>query len=397
MYTCRGGGGEVDIAQRIKNLPPYLFAEIERKIAQAREEGKDIIDLGIGDPDLPTPAFIVERMCREVQNPENHRYPSYRGLGAFRQAVALWYKRRFGVNLDPEREVVALIGSKEGIAHFPWCVVDPGDLVLASDPGYPVYKIGTMLAGGIPLPLPLLPQNDFLPDFSSFSKDFLERVKVVFLNYPNNPTSRTATLAFFEEVVQLAHQFGFIIAHDLAYSEISFDGYRAPSILEVDGAREVAIEFHSLSKMCNMTGWRIGFAVGNARLIEALGRVKTNIDSGIFNAIQWAGVEALGRVEEALESVLPVYTERRNLVVETFRDLGFDLPYPKATFYVWIPVPPGFTSMSFAEYLLDRAQVVVTPGVGFGRYGEGFVRISLTTPSERLQEAMQRIQYALGG
>lgn len=387
----------MDVAQRIKNLPPYLFAEIERKIAKAREEGKDIIDLGIGDPDLPTPGFIVERMCQEVQNPENHRYPSYRGLGAFREAAASWYKRRFGVSLDPEREVVALIGSKEGIAHFPWCVVDPGDLVLASDPGYPVYKIGTMLAGGVPLPLPLLPQNEFLPDFSSLPESLLERVKLVFLNYPNNPTSRTATLEFFQEVVRLAHQFGFIIAHDLAYSEISFDGYRAPSILEVEGAKDVAIEFHSLSKMCNMTGWRIGFAVGNERLIEALGRVKTNIDSGIFNAIQWAGVEALNRVEEALHSILPVYTERRNLVVETFRSLGFDLPYPKATFYVWIPVPSGFTSMSFAEYMLDRAQVVVTPGVGFGKYGEGFVRISLTTPSERLREAMERVKHALGG
>lgn len=387
----------MDFAQRIKNLPPYLFAEIERKIAQAREEGKDVIDLGIGDPDLPTPAFLVQRMCQEVQNPENHRYPSYRGLGAFREAVALWYKRRFGVSLDPDKEVVALIGSKEGIAHFPWCVVDPGDLVLASDPGYPVYKIGTILAGGTPLPLPLLPQNDFLPDFSLFPDVLLEKVKLVFLNYPNNPTSQVASLSLFQEVVRLAHRFGFVIAHDLAYSEISFDGYKAPSILEVDGAKDVAIEFHSLSKMCNMTGWRIGFAVGNAKLIEALGRVKTNIDSGIFNAIQWVGVEALERVEEALEGILPEYTRRRNLVVETFQKLGFNLSYPKATFYVWIPVPPGFTSMGFAEYVLDRAQVVVTPGIGFGRYGEGFVRISLTTPFQRLQEAMERIKHALGG
>lgn len=387
----------MDFAQRIKNLPPYLFAEIERKIAQAREEGKDVIDLGIGDPDLPTPAFLVQRMCQEVQNPENHRYPSYRGLGAFREAVALWYKRRFGVSLDPDKEVVALIGSKEGIAHFPWCVVDPGDLVLASDPGYPVYKIGTILAGGTPLPLPLLPQNDFLPDFSLFPDVLLEKVKLVFLNYPNNPTSQVASLSLFQEVVRLAHRFGFVIAHDLAYSEISFDGYKAPSILEVDGAKDVAIEFHSLSKMCNMTGWRIGFAVGNAKLIEALGRVKTNIDSGIFNAVQWVGVEALERVEEALEGILPEYTRRRNLVVETFQKLGFNLSYPKATFYVWIPVPPGFTSMGFAEYVLDRAQVVVTPGIGFGRYGEGFVRISLTTPFQRLQEAMERIKHALGG
>ncbi len=387
----------MDVAQRIRNLPPYLFAEIEKKIAQAREEGKDIIDLGIGDPDLPTPSFIVERLCREAQVAENHRYPSYRGLQAFREAVASWYKWRFGISFDPDKEVVALIGSKEGIAHFPWCVVDPGDIVLASDPGYPVYKIGTMLAGGVPIALPLLPHNDFIPDFSLFPESLLERVKLVFLNYPNNPTSRTASREFFQEVVELAHRFGFIIAHDLAYSEISFDGYRAPSVFEVDGAREVAIEFHSLSKMCNMTGWRIGFAVGNAKLVEALGRVKTNIDSGVFNAIQWAGVEALERVEEALRDIIPVYTERRNLVIEALRRVGFDVYYPKATFYIWVPVPQGFTSMGFAEFILERAQVVVTPGIGFGKYGEGFVRISITTPTDRLKEAMERVVRALEG
>ncbi|MGQ9622002.1 MAG: LL-diaminopimelate aminotransferase [Candidatus Caldatribacteriaceae bacterium] len=387
----------MDIAQRIKNLPPYLFAEIEKKIARAREEGKDIIDLGIGDPDLPTPSFIVERLCREAQVTENHRYPSYRGLQAFREAVVSWYKWRFGISFDPDKEVVALIGSKEGIAHFPWCVVDPGDIVLASDPGYPVYKIGTMLAGGVPIALPLLPHNDFLPDFSLFPESLLERVKLVFLNYPNNPTSRTASREFFQEVVELAHRFGFIVAHDLAYSEISFDGYRAPSVFEVEGAKEVAVEFHSLSKMCNMTGWRIGFAVGNAKLIEALGRVKTNIDSGIFNAVQWAGVEALERVEEVLRDIIPVYTERRNLVIEALRRVGFDISYPKATFYIWVPVPQGFTSMGFAEFILERAQVVVTPGVGFGNYGEGFVRISITTPTNRLKEAMERITHVLGG
>lgn len=387
----------MDIAQRIRNLPSYLFAEIEKKIAQAREEGKDVIDLGIGDPDLPTPSFIVERLCREARVAENHRYPSYRGLRAFREAVASWYKWRFGISFDPDKEVVALIGSKEGIAHFPWCVVDPGDIVLASDPGYPVYKIGTMLAGGIPIALPLLPHNDFLPDFSLFPESLLERVKLVFLNYPNNPTSRTASREFFQEVVELAHRFGFIVAHDLAYSEISFDGYRAPSVFEVEGAKEVAVEFHSLSKMCNMTGWRIGFAVGNAKLIEALGRVKTNIDSGIFNAIQWAGVEALERVEEALRSIIPVYTERRNLVIEALRRVGFDISYPKATFYIWVPVPRGFTSMGFAEFILERAQVVVTPGIGFGKYGEGFVRISITTPTNRLKEAMERMTHVLGG
>lgn len=386
----------MDVAERIRNLPPYLFAEIEKKIEKARAEGKDVIDLGIGDPDLPTPASIVERMHREIQNPENHRYPSYRGLRAFREAVVSWYKRRFGVVLDPEKEIVALIGSKEGIAHFPWCILNPGDIALASDPGYPVYKIGSMLAGGIPLPLPLLSMNDFLPDFRSFPESILERTKLVFINYPNNPTAQVASHGFFRDVVELAHRYDFVIAHDLAYSEVSFDGYRAPSIFEIEGAREVAIEFHSLSKTCNMTGWRIGFAVGSAKWVEALGRVKTNIDSGIFNAIQWAGVEALERVDEILDTILPIYTERRNMVIETFRDLGFDVRAPLATFYIWIPVPSGFTSMSFAELILEKAQVVVTPGVGFGKFGEGFVRISITTASSRLREAMERIQIALG-
>jgi len=382
----------MEVAQRIKNLPPYLFAEIEEKVNRARAEGKEIIDLGIGDPDLPTPSFIVERLCEEARRPENHRYPSYRGLTAFREAVASWYRKRFGVNLDPEREVVSLIGSKEGIAHLPWCLVNPGDLVLASDPGYPVYKIGTMLAGGIPLELPLLAENDFLPDLHSFPDSVWEKVKVVFLNYPNNPTASVAPVSFFQEIVELARRFDFVIAHDLAYSEISYDGYRAPSILEVEGAREVAVEFHSLSKTFNMTGWRIGFAVGNEKVIEALGRVKTNIDSGIFNAIQWAGVEALNRVDEVLTHIISVYTERRNLVVETFSSLGFDITSPQATFYLWIPVPSRFTSLEFTNYLLDKSQVVVTPGTGFGKYGEGFIRISLTTPSSVLEKAMMRIK-----
>ena len=382
----------MEVAQRIKNLPPYLFAEIEKKVNQARAEGKEIIDLGIGDPDIPTPSFIVERLCEEAWRPENHRYPSYQGLAAFREAVVLWYKKRFGVELDSEQEVVSLIGSKEGIAHLPWCLVNPGDLVLASDPGYPVYKIGTMLAGGIPLELPLLAENDFLPDLYSFPDSIWEKVKIVFLNYPNNPTASIAPLSFFEEIVELARRYDFVIAHDLAYSEISYDGYRAPSILEVEGAREVAVEFHSLSKTFNMTGWRIGFAVGNEKVIEALGRVKTNIDSGIFNAIQWAGVEALNRVDEVLKNIIPVYTERRNLVVETFSSLGFDITPPQASFYLWVPVPPGFTSLEFTNYLLDKSQVVVTPGTGFGRYGEGFVRISITTPSPVLEKAMMRIK-----
>jgi len=385
----------MDVASRIKNLPPYLFAEIERKVGLIRSQGKEVIDLGIGDPDLPTPDFIIDRLYAEAKRPENHRYPSYRGLTAFRQAVASWYEKRFGIRLNPDSEVVSLIGSKEGIAHFAWCLVDPGDIVLASDPGYPVYKTSTMLAGGIPLELPLLKKNQFLPDFGIFPESVLRRTKLIYINYPNNPTAATVDREFFQNVVKLAHTYDFVIAHDLAYSEVSYDGYQAPSIFEVDGAREVAIEFHSLSKTFNMTGWRVGFAVGNEKLIEALGRVKTNIDSGIFNAIQWAGVEALGRSQEVLDWILPIYTRRRNVVVDALRAGGFDLEKPRASFYIWVPVPKGSTSMSFAEHLLERTGVVVTPGIGFGKYGEGFIRISITSPEEVLAKAMEKIRNEL--
>ena len=385
----------MDVASRVKNLPPYLFAEIEKKVENMRIQGKEVIDLGIGDPDLPTPEFIIDRLCLEAKKAENHRYRSYRGLSAFRKAAASWYTKRFGVTLNPDREVVSLIGSKEGIAHFAWCIVDPGDIVLASDPGYPVYKISTMLAGGIPLELPLLKKNQFLPDFTSFPESVLKRTKLIYINYPNNPTGATVDHKFFREVVDLARTYDFVIAHDLAYSEVSYDGYNAPSIFEVDGAREVAVEFHSLSKTFNMTGWRVGFAVGNEKLIEALGRVKTNIDSGIFNAIQWSGVEALGRTQEVLDWILPIYTRRRNLVVESLQACGFEVEKPRASFYVWVPVPVGYTSMSFAEHLLERTGVVVTPGTGFGQYGEGCIRISLTSPEEILTKAMEKIQNEL--
>jgi len=387
----------MDVARRIKQLPPYLFAEIERNIDRARESGVEVLDLGIGDPDLPTPDFIVERMCRELKNPENHRYPSYRGLQAFRRAACDWYGRRFGVDFDPETSVVSLIGSKEGIAHFPWCLVNPGDIVLASDPGYPVYKVSSMLAGGTVLELPLLRENGFLPDFSLIPESVLQRTKLVFLNYPNNPTSAVASLDFFAQVVETARRYDFAIAHDLAYSEISFDGYRAPSIFQVKGAHEVAVEFHSLSKTFNMTGWRVGFAVGNEGLIEALGRVKTNIDSGIFNAVQWAGVEALTHDSKALADILPVYQRRRDLVVEALQKAGLTLDPPMASFYVWVPVPEGFDSMGFAALLLEKAGVVLTPGIGFGKYGEGYVRISLTSPEEILKKAMERVGAALRG
>jgi len=385
----------MEVATRIKNLPPYLFAEIEKKVESIRNQGKEVIDLGIGDPDLPTPDFIIERLYNEAKRPENHRYPSYRGLAAFRKAVTAWYEKRFGIRFDPDREVVSLIGSKEGIAHFAWCLVDPGDIVLASDPGYPVYKISTMLAGGIPLELPLLKKNQFLPDFSMFPESVLARTKLVYINYPKKPTAATVDREFFRDVVKLAYTYDFAIAHDLAYSEVSYDGYQAPSIFEVDGAREVAIEFHSLSKTFNMTGWRVGFAVGNQKLIEALGRVKTNIDSGIFNAIQWAGVEALGRTQEVLDWILPIYTRRRNLVVDALQSCGFNCERPRASFYIWVSVPQGHTSMSFAELLLEQAGVVVTPGIGFGKYGEGYIRISITSPEEILAKAMDKIKKAL--
>ncbi len=380
------------LSARIQALPPYLFAELDRKKEEVKRRGVDIIDLGVGDPDRPTPKFIVDRMKRETAVPANHRYPSYEGLPEFRAAAANWYRRRFGVSLDPSSEVVALIGSKEGIAHFPLAFVNPGDVVLVPDPGYPVYHIATMFAGGKSHFMPLLRENGFLPDFDAIPRPVLSRAKILFLNYPNNPTSATAGRKFFRKVLGLAEEHDLIVAHDAAYTEIYFDGIRPMSILELPGARMRCIEFHSLSKTYNMTGWRIGFAVGNAELVGGIGRVKTNVDSGAFQAVQGAGIAAMESGDEVTGSIRRIYQERRDVLVPGLRALGLDPVIPNATFYVWIPVPKGYTSASFCAHLLEKSGIVTTPGSGFGKAGEGYVRIALTKEKGRIREALSRMR-----
>ncbi len=382
----------LEYAQRIKALPPYLFAQIDQKKREKLSQGVDLIDLGVGDPDIPTPKPIVEAMQRAVEKPEHHRYPSYEGMLSFRQAVADWYKRRFGVELDPQREVVTLIGSKEGIAHFPLAFVNPGDVVLCPDPAYPVYKIGTLFAGGEPYILPLKEENGFLPDFKSVPKDVLKRAKIIWVNYPNNPTSAIATEGFYKELIEWARENNIIVASDLAYSEIYFGNEKPMSILQIEGAKDIAIEFHSFSKTFNMTGWRLGMAVGNERLTAGLGKVKTNVDSGQFQAIQEAGITALSLPEEELQKIRNTYRERRSAMVKALEEVGLKVYPSDATFYLWIKVPKGYTSAEFVSRLLDECGIVCTPGNGFGEYGEGYFRISLTVPTQRLLEAVERIK-----
>jgi len=381
-----------EYAQRIKILPPYLFAQIDQKKREKLQQGVDLIDLGVGDPDIPTPQPIVEAMKRAVEKPEHHRYPSYEGMFSFRKTVADWYKRRFGVDLDPHTEIVTLIGSKEGIAHFPLAFVNPGDVVLCPDPAYPVYKIGTIFAGGEPYILPLKEENGFLPDFKSVPKDILKRAKIIWVNYPNNPTSAVAEESFYKELIDWARENNIIVASDLAYSEIYFGNKRPMSILQIEGAKEVAIEFHSLSKTFNMTGWRLGMAVGNKDLIAGLGKVKTNVDSGQFQAIQEAGITALSLPEEEVQKIRDIYRERRKVMIEALEDVGLEVYKSDATFYLWVKVPKGYTSAEFVSLLLDKCGIVCTPGNGFGQYGEGYFRTSLTVPTERLLEAVERIR-----
>ena len=383
---------EIIQAQRLKQLPPYLFAQIDRMKQEVKAKGVDIIDLGIGDPDRPTPPHIIERLQKAAADAENHRYPSYEGMLSFRQAVAAWYLKRFGITLNPQDEVVSLIGSKEGIAHIPLAFVNPGERVLVPSPGYPVYKTSTIFAGGILEIMPLRRENGFLPDFSAIPERVFKETRLMFLNYPNNPTSAVAEKSFFAEAIALAKKYNIIICHDAAYSEVAFDGYRPQSFLEVDGAREVAIEFHSLSKTYNMTGWRIGFAVGNKEIVGGLGKIKTNIDSGIFQAVQWAGVEALTGDQRVADAMKGVYQERRDVLVSGLKSAGLDFDVPKATFYVWVCVPKGYTSSACTIHLLEKAGIVTTPGSGFGEEGEGYIRFALTVEKERLQEAVERIK-----
>lgn len=383
---------QIRVASRLGLLPPYLFAELDRLKREVQQKGVDVISLGIGDPDLPTPLHIVEACKRAAELPLNHRYPDYQGLDRFREAACGWYKSRFGVVLDPQTEACALIGSKEGIANFPVAVIDPGDIVLIPDPGYPVYFSGCVFNGGEPYFMPLRKENAFLPDLNAIPAEIARRAKLMWLNYPNNPTAATADPVFFRRAVKFCLDNNIILAHDIAYSEIAFDGYRAPSVLEIDGARECAIEFHSLSKTYSMTGWRVGFAVGNAQLVGALGTVKTNVDSGVFQAVQEAAIAGLTGAHDHLRQYCAIYQQRRDLMVEALRAIGLACDLPRATFYIWATVPKGYTSASFTERVLKETGVVITPGSGFGKSGEGYVRFSLTVPSERLGEAVERIK-----
>jgi LL-diaminopimelate aminotransferase len=379
-------------ADRLRQLPPYLFQEIDRIKAELVAKGVDVINLGVGDPDLPTPRHIIEKVQVAAEDPSTHQYPSYSGMNDFRTSVAGWYKRRFGVELDPLDEVVTLIGSKEGIAHLPLACINPGDVALVPTPAYPVYHVATMFAGGQSCFMPLIRKNSFLPDLDAIPPDTARRAKLMFINYPNNPTGATAERDFYEKVLAFARDYDLIVCHDAAYSEMAFDGYRPMSFLELPGAKDVAIEFHSLSKTYNMTGWRLGFAVGNAKLIEALGQVKSNIDSGAFNAVQWAGIAALEGNQDCVKEMQQTYQERRDVLIAGLRHVGIEPAIPKATFYVWCPTPPGYTSSEFTSLLLKECGIVTTPGSGFGEPGEGYIRMALTVNKERIAEAVARIQ-----
>lgn len=393
-YTSRRNE-HLRTAKRIAELPPYLFAEIDKKVAAKKAEGVDVISLGIGDPDQPTSSHIVDKLCEEGRNPANHRYPSYFGMPEFRRAAAEWVSKRFGVGLDPDTQVLPMIGSKEGIAHIFLAFVDPGEVSLVADPGYPVYNTGTILAGGVPHFLPCLEENDFLPDLTAIPEDVASRAKIMMIGYPNNPTSAIATESFFADVVDFARAHDIVVIHDNAYSEIAYDGYKPPSFLQTPGAKEVGVEYHSLSKSFNMTGWRIAFAIGNEHVIEALGRVKTNIDSGVFNAVQHAGIAALEGPQDCVAEMCRIYQRRRDTVMPVLSDLGLAARTPKATIYVWVHVPDGYTSASFATHVLDKAGVIVAPGTGYGPSGEGYVRLSLTVSDDRLAEALDRIRKTL--
>ncbi|HKY72370.1 MAG TPA: LL-diaminopimelate aminotransferase [Nitrospira sp.] len=384
----------IEVATRIKTLPPYLFAAIDKMKQAAIARGVDIINLGIGDPDLPTPPPIIDSLAQAAKNPKHHQYPSYEGMLSFRKAVADWYQRRFGVNLDPADEVLTLIGSKEGIGHIHLAFIDPGDVVLVPSPGYPVYPVGTSFCGGISHIMPLTKANGFLPDLTAIPKDVARQAKLMWLNSPNNPTSVVMTKDYFKRVVEFAQEHHVIVCHDAAYSEIYYDGKRPASFMEVDGAKDVGVEFHSLSKTYNMTGWRLGFVVGNRDVLAALGRVKSNLDSGVFEAVQAAGITALGLDDTVTDAIRKTYQERRDTLIPGLKKLGVEVDTPPAAFYVWVTVPKGYTSASFTAQLLDKAGIVTTPGNGFGAPGEGYIRMTVCTPKERLAEAVERIQKA---
>ncbi len=387
----------MQFARRIEKLPAYLFAEISKKIAEKRAQGVDVISFAIGDPDLPTPDHILDALAEASRDPANHRYPESEGLPELRQAIARWYERRFGVQVDPDTEVLPLIGSKEGIGHIAFCFIDPGDVALVPDPGYPVYSVGTLLAGGEPYFLPLTEENDFLPDLDSVPDEVARKAKLLWLNYPNNPTGAVADLDFFERVVAFARKHGVAVLHDGPYSEVAFDGYRPASFLQAEGAKDVGVEFHSLSKSYNMTGWRIAMAAGNPEIINGLMRLKSNLDSGIPQAIQRMAIEALDGPQDCIPEHNRIYERRRDRLVAALTKLGLRLRPPKASLYLWARVPEGMTSVQFATRLLDEAGVVVTPGIGYGPSGEGYIRLSLTIPDDRLEEGVRRMEALASG
>lgn len=380
------------LAERLSKLPPYLFLEIDKAKRKAKSEGRDIIDLGIGDPDQPTPKHIIEKLSQSALDPQTHKYAMDQGIPSFRKAIADWNKKRFGIELNSETEILPLIGSKEGIAHLPLAFINKGDYSLIPDPCYPPYKGGTILAGGRPYLMPLLESNSFLPDLKKIPLSVRKKAKLMYINYPNNPTGRTAEIDFYRQVVEFALKNNIIVVSDLAYSEMSYDGYKPSSFLEVEGAKEVGIEFHSLSKTYNMTGWRVGFAYGNITLVSALAKVKSNIDSGIWTAIQLAGIAALEGPEEHIKNMQALYQERRDTLIKGLNSLGWKAKPPKAAFYVWFKIPKKINSIEFAAAILEKADIVVTPGVGFGKYGEGYIRMALTVSKERIEEAIQRLK-----
>ena len=378
-------------ASRVEKIPPYLFVEISRKIAQKRQEGIDVISFGIGDPDLETPAPVIEVLRQTAGDVPNHRYPESDGLPEFRKATADWYQRRFGISLNPDTEVLSLIGAKEGIGHAALCFIEPGDIALVPDPGYPVYSVGTWFAGGDCHWMPLLEENGWLPDLGAIPADVARRAKVMWLNYPNNPTGAVADISYFNRVVEFAKEYDIAVMHDACYTDVTFDGYRHPSFLEVSGAMDVGMEFHSLSKTYNMTGWRLGMAVGNADMINALLIVKSNLDSGVPQAIQYMGIEALNTTDDWIDERNSVYQRRRDRVLEVLSEIGLEVDPPKASLYVWARTPEGFTSGEFAEELLEQCDIVVTPGAGYGAYGEGYIRFSLTISDDQLEEGLTRL------
>lgn len=380
-------------SDRINKLPPYLFFEIRKAKEEAARKGLDIIDLGEGDPDQPTPQNIINKLKEASQNSENHKYPSsYEGLFELKKAIVNWYKSRFNVVLNPDEEVLVLIGGKEGIGHLSFAFVNPGDVVLVPSPGYPVYSNSTILAGGNPFTMPLIKRNNFFPDLSSIKSDVASKAKLMFLNYPNNPTGAVANKEFFSKVVEFAKKYSIIVCHDNPYSEIAFDGFKPMSFLQIPGSKDVGVEFHSFSKTYNMAGWRIGFVVGNKKIIEGLLKIKSQLDSGVPQAIQFGAIEALIGHQKSVHKLIKMYQERRDILVEGLKELCWDVEKPKATFYVWAPVPKGYTSAEFSVLLLSKKGIVVTPGSAYGEAGEGYIRMALVVDKERLKEAVDRIR-----